>query len=527
MGACVLLAYLLLAPHVTGDKDAAEFTLVLATNGVAHPTGYPLYTLLGHLFVGCVHALGAPWPLAANAWSAVGGALAVAFLHALVLRLAVAPALPIAWSLAPVLIFGLDPMWTFETTFAEVYSWHVAWALGASLFFVDTMRRVATPGGPDRGLVARAAAWGALCGVGAAHHVTSVLVAAPLSAGLALGLARAGRWRWSLAGVALAASLVPLASYGIIAWRAFHPVAVQWPVLAPSWSGVLRHLTGAQYAPLLGHFAPSGVQRRYLALYVYPYLALGLVALAAVTLRAREAGERRVLGSLAIAALLPTAHAFAYGAFDPSSYFMTGLALGLAGVGPCGAWLFARGRRPARAAAAVILALALIAQGALWVRTSLERRRVYERFEELVRAMWGSIPFERGFVAWGDDMFQRLREYQLLQGEKPGLRVVNPYLLVSDQARRRFVAENGFDPLAGIAPQITPAMAFAPGSDSLLREAQRAIARNINRQTPLPVVEFIPESASVRMLRKPAGAPARGVEAGSGARPDSGAAPSR
>src|SRR5205823_14802325 len=36
----------------------------------------------------------------------------------------------------------------------------------------------------DRGMLVRAAAWGALCGVGGAHHATFVFVAAPLSIGL-------------------------------------------------------------------------------------------------------------------------------------------------------------------------------------------------------------------------------------------------------------------------------------------------------------------------------------------------------
>jgi len=38
VGAFFLGVYLLPAPPVSGDKDAGEFTLVLATNGVAHPT---------------------------------------------------------------------------------------------------------------------------------------------------------------------------------------------------------------------------------------------------------------------------------------------------------------------------------------------------------------------------------------------------------------------------------------------------------------------------------------------------------
>src|SRR5207302_1933907 len=83
---------------------------------------------------------------------------------------------------------GLDPMWTVETTLAEVYSWHVAWALGACLAFTGLLRLISAPDAAvtDRGMLVRAAAWGALCGVGAAHHATFVFVAAPLSIGLVI-----------------------------------------------------------------------------------------------------------------------------------------------------------------------------------------------------------------------------------------------------------------------------------------------------------------------------------------------------
>ena len=55
--ACVVLAvYAWLAPPVAGDKDSSEFILVLARLGTPHPTGYPIYTLLGHLFeIGRAH----------------------------------------------------------------------------------------------------------------------------------------------------------------------------------------------------------------------------------------------------------------------------------------------------------------------------------------------------------------------------------------------------------------------------------------------------------------------------------------
>ena len=41
-----------LAPTVaTVFDDSLEFQLVLPTLGIAHPTGYPLYTISGWLFV--------------------------------------------------------------------------------------------------------------------------------------------------------------------------------------------------------------------------------------------------------------------------------------------------------------------------------------------------------------------------------------------------------------------------------------------------------------------------------------------
>src|SRR5262245_31331470 len=113
-GLAALVLYLALTPDVSGDKDGSEFTLVLAFGGAAHPTGYPLYTLLGHGFASVAHGLGASWPWAANAWSAVGGAVAVALLHALCAALAPESltrrrATRFCAALAPTALFALNP----------------------------------------------------------------------------------------------------------------------------------------------------------------------------------------------------------------------------------------------------------------------------------------------------------------------------------------------------------------------------------------------------------------------------------
>jgi len=130
-GRCRLGAlYLVLAPPVTGPKDCGEFTLVLTFGGAAHPTGYPVYVVLGHLFVHALHTLGATWAYAANAWSAAGGAVALALYHALAVRL-VPPGARLgrfgrfALGLVPVLLLGTNPVWLLDAILVEVYTWHL------------------------------------------------------------------------------------------------------------------------------------------------------------------------------------------------------------------------------------------------------------------------------------------------------------------------------------------------------------------------------------------------------------------
>ena len=87
VAAAAFIAYLALAPGVASEGDGGELTLALALGGVPHPTGYPIYVLLGRVFCATLHAAGISYWYAANAWSAAGAALAVFFLHALASRL--------------------------------------------------------------------------------------------------------------------------------------------------------------------------------------------------------------------------------------------------------------------------------------------------------------------------------------------------------------------------------------------------------------------------------------------------------
>lgn len=507
-----LVAYLLLAPPVSGDGDGSEFTLVLATGGMAHPTGYPLYTIAGHLFCRALHALGAPWPYAANAWSAVGAALAIFFLHALATRFALraAPRAP-GWTrdlaaLLPVVLFGLNPIWTNEAMLAEVYAWHIAWVLGAATFFTVQIERLEHGEGGRAAEVRVAGTWGLLCGLGVAHHLTSVLIAAPCSIGLIAALAWARRLRPALVLAALGGALIPLASYAYVAWRAFHPGLVQWESLQPSWYGVLEHVTGRRYQHFMGYFAPSEEHRVQLQRAGYPLLMAGMALQFLALARAQGVAARIGIGTLLVAGLGVTFYAFHYGVLDPGPYFLPAIALALVALAPAAAGLLgaaATAARPLAMTLGMIVVVALAAVLAPWVREAQARRGELLEFERIARSMWASVPPGPALVLWADDRYERLIEYQILRHEKPDLIIIDPELLADDYPRARFISRFGVDPLEGL---VIPAVERGShGEQEAIRRVVYQMVRGINARTRVPVILIDLAKPEVRLLDKPGG----------------------
>ncbi len=143
-GVVLSLYVLTLSPTVvTLFDDSLEFQLVTYQLGIAHPTGYPLYTLLGWLFtrlpVGDV-------AYRVNLMSAVFGALTVALVYLIGLE-----ALPRArcsadderrsWSdvgaaLIGTLALAVSPVFWSQATLAEVYTLNAAFVAGILLWLV-------------------------------------------------------------------------------------------------------------------------------------------------------------------------------------------------------------------------------------------------------------------------------------------------------------------------------------------------------------------------------------------------------
>ena len=210
-------------PYVLGE-DNGEFCALFAGGGVAHPTGYPLYTLLLRAF----SWLPADTPArgAALITSAIGLA-AVGLLY----RACRAWGAGMGASALAALVYGTAPLAWDLATKAEVF------ALNAAL--VAAIALVGAPSGPVRG-VGRAAWTGLLFGLGLSNH-HSVVLLAPLLASSAAAAFRESERRGAAAtacAAGLAAGLLPYVALPFAA-RASGAAWVWGDVTTPA--GLVHH----------------------------------------------------------------------------------------------------------------------------------------------------------------------------------------------------------------------------------------------------------------------------------------------
>ncbi len=154
------------APSVAAlFDDSLEFQVVLPTLGIAHPSGYPLYTLLGKLFT-----LLLPFrdPAGrANLLSALCAAAAVGVLYLTARRVAGNRAA----ALTAAALFAIVPAWWSQATIAEVYTLH---GLFVVLFIYCLLRWETARGGGSRDQGSTDDGWLAAAalvfGLGMTHH---------------------------------------------------------------------------------------------------------------------------------------------------------------------------------------------------------------------------------------------------------------------------------------------------------------------------------------------------------------------
>ena len=278
-GGVALAVYMsTLAPTVYGE-DAGELIAAAYTLGIPHPTGYPLWCLLAHVFTASISAGDVAWRV--NLASAAFGAAAVSVTLLLMRVVGIRRWAAGAGALA--LAFSLE-FWE-QSVIAEVYTLNAlltALCLLALAWWGQTKR-----------LWSLCAA--SLCfGLGAANHQIIVLMA-PVFAGyvvIAGGTSREALKRYALA---LAFGLLGLVPYAYLPIRAMAHPPMNWgdpESLRSFWDVITRAqfrfiITGnpRSWEKVGEQFAVFG--RIYLAQFTPVIGCLGIAGVAALALRKR------------------------------------------------------------------------------------------------------------------------------------------------------------------------------------------------------------------------------------------------
>lgn len=251
----VFLSALLLYALTAGPSivelfdDSLELQLVGPTLGIAHPTGYPLYTLLGALWSRLLFPLG-NWAWRMNLLSALFAALTVMLIYRLTRRLTpYADGSPNELAgLAAAIAFALGPVWWSQATVAEVYTLHALLVIAIMNTAISINRTLgdSSPVPGTRAFRRRMTLLMLLVGLGLAHHRTIVLVLP----GLALYLLWRvpGIWKPQRIWLAWAAALLaPLLLYGLIPLRASMGVSDLNHAYVNTWSGFWDHVLARRY----------------------------------------------------------------------------------------------------------------------------------------------------------------------------------------------------------------------------------------------------------------------------------------
>lgn len=225
-GGAFLLYLRTLAPGLL-PGDAGEFQFAAWRLGLAHPTGYPLYLLLGGLWQHVLAPLGISPATALNVLSALFATLSVGLLYLFMLGAPVPHDLSrrLVAAFAAVSLAANATFWS-QALLAEVYTLH---ALLLLLLLFSLQRLMQDTGTPSQSSVSpRNLVWVALIfGISLAHHAMTLL-AAPAVLAYLFSLDRTwSRIAWRNWLVILAALALPLALYAYVPLRS-GPAASPW-----------------------------------------------------------------------------------------------------------------------------------------------------------------------------------------------------------------------------------------------------------------------------------------------------------
>ena len=235
--------------------DGGDLLAAAVVNGVPHPSGYPLYTLLLQAWLGLGSLINpgveaATW---GNRLSGLCVAGSVAFTVATVASLLRPYSHRWLWAALAGLVWAITPLVWSQALITEVYALHAL--LIAVLGWAVLGKRLST------------LALGILMGLGAAHHLTSLLLWPAIAYWRVRELPRQA---WLDVGVRLAggALLTAILLYARLVWvvaSAGSPPPVAWGY-PQDWQGVWWLVSGEAYRAYVFGMTPSAYVGRLAAL---------------------------------------------------------------------------------------------------------------------------------------------------------------------------------------------------------------------------------------------------------------------
>lgn len=378
LAAGAFIVYLRTMSPGVGTEDPGEIAAVLHTMGIAHPTGYPLYTMLGSLFVRLLPGEPDIWRM--NLFGAVLTALSVFVFHGTFRLLlsqrgcelfarrarSTAPVTPhpdtagdrVA-TIAATLVYAFSAVFWFEAVSVEVYALHLVFLALVTRLFLEALATHdagSTPGGRLWLVFAY------VLGLSFAHHMMTVLLA-PAFLWLFFRVYGFGRAAWQRIAIASPLFLLGLSAYIYIPIRSAAGPVMNWgePNTLPA---LWKHVTAAQYGQQM--FSSGEIALRKLAQFTVDLPAdFGWPALVPAAVGLWLTGRRSpglLMFSLLVFAtglFYAVNYAFDDANFHLHSHFMVALWAGLS-IGA--AWDAARGvwRVPARVACVTVMLSTLV-----------------------------------------------------------------------------------------------------------------------------------------------------------------------
>jgi hypothetical protein len=492
-----------LAPSIAGG-DSPELIAAAYNAGVPHPTGYPLYMLVAHSFLRLCPLGSAAYRM--NLLSAIAGAVAVAFLYPLMLRVSRSR---IA-SLIATMAFAFSQMFWSQAVITDQYVIHVL-GMTASLGCVLTWDARGRPRGPApvagrcaaesappppassrRWLFAAAFVYG-LCFT---HHMMSSLLA-PGMLFFALTSRQRSQFLRELPRT-LPLFLLPLCLYVYLPLAALRDSPTNWGD-PRTWSSFLAHVTGKQYRVAMFSTSTTTVWtnlKQYTGLgatdhagFLAMQYSLGFLWLAPLGAWSLARRRRRLFGLTLLIYLADVTYALNYNVYNADVYYLPShlmVAIWIAcGLRQLGSWLGLFWRKMALAPAKrrplkVVLGSALLVMPLTLLSTNWSANDRHDDWSSLVYARAALDALKPNAVLLGADdaLYFPLMYTRFVEHRRPDVTVLSLYDALRPERLRlttRLASQ-------GLVVRVPPHYVSRPGVRGDNRLLMHLIADNIDRR---------------------------------------------